>query len=324
MLMDAGLDTGEIVLQQRVAIERDETYGELHDRLAALGAQLLARCIALAECGELAARPQSGEADPDAPDCQRGLRIDLSWAPERIVRAVRAYAPQPAARAEINGEIVKILRAHVGDSGELVIDELIAPNRGKMSGATYLPHACDRVIRREARGSWRSRVVSDVFPANGESGRSAHAAFDYRVRRAGLSERDVAFAAELAYGAIKMRRTLDWYLDPLLTKPLSELPPIIRGDFTVGRLRARLYARRRTRDALRVRQPRQTFRPSRGGKLGQRGVAKVSSRAAGGAGARAFRRRGRVSRDALFACRPGSCASGAKPLAVGSSRSAWR
>ena len=71
------------------------------------------------------------------------------------------------------------------------------------------------------------RVVSDVFPADGESGRSAHAAFDYRVRRAGLSPRDVAFAAELAYGAIKMRRTLDWYINPLLLKPLSALPPII-------------------------------------------------------------------------------------------------
>jgi 16S rRNA (cytosine967-C5)-methyltransferase len=75
------------------------------------------------------------------------------------------------------------------------------------------------------------RVVSDVFPVPGakpgESARSAHAAFDYRVRRAGLSPRDVAFAAELAYGAIKMRRTLDWYINPLLTKRLSELPPAI-------------------------------------------------------------------------------------------------
>jgi methionyl-tRNA formyltransferase len=137
MLMDAGLDTGEIVVQQRVAIERDETYGELHDRLGSLGAQLLADCIALAERGELAAHPQSGEPVLTRPIAKDDLRIDLSWAPERIVRAVRAYAPQPAARAEINGEIVKILRAHVGDSEELVIDELIAPNRGKMSGAEY-------------------------------------------------------------------------------------------------------------------------------------------------------------------------------------------
>ncbi|HLY01452.1 MAG TPA: transcription antitermination factor NusB [Candidatus Cybelea sp.] len=71
------------------------------------------------------------------------------------------------------------------------------------------------------------RVVGDVFPTSGESARGAHAAFDYRVRRAGLSSRDVAFAAELAYGAIKMRRTLDWYINPLLTRPLSELPAAI-------------------------------------------------------------------------------------------------
>ena len=67
MLMDAGLDTGEVVLQQRVAIEPDESYGELHDRLAALGAELLAQCIALAERGELTARPQVGEPSHDAP-----------------------------------------------------------------------------------------------------------------------------------------------------------------------------------------------------------------------------------------------------------------
>lgn len=137
MLMDAGLDTGEIVLQQRVAIDPQENYGELHGRLAALGAELLGRCIALAERGELAARPQIGEPTLTRPINREDLRVDLSGVPERIVRAVRAYAPQPAARAEINGVVVKILRAHVDDVGELVIDELIAPNRGKMSGATY-------------------------------------------------------------------------------------------------------------------------------------------------------------------------------------------
>jgi methionyl-tRNA formyltransferase len=137
MLMDAGLDTGEIVLQQRVSVEPGESYGELHDRLAALGAQLLAQCFTLAERGELGAHPQIGEPTLTRPINREDLRVDLSWAPERIVRAVCAYAPQPAARAEINGEVVKILRAHIGDAGELVIDELIAPNRGKMSGEQY-------------------------------------------------------------------------------------------------------------------------------------------------------------------------------------------
>ncbi|MBV8724327.1 MAG: methyltransferase domain-containing protein [Candidatus Eremiobacteraeota bacterium] len=57
-------------------------------------------------------------------------------------------------------------------------------------------------------------VVRDVFPPPGSRAveRSAQGALDYRARKAGLSDRDTAFAAELAYGAIKMRRTLDWYL----------------------------------------------------------------------------------------------------------------
>ncbi len=49
MLMDEGLDTGDVVLQRRIAIEPDETYGELHDRLAAAGAELLSEAIVLAE-----------------------------------------------------------------------------------------------------------------------------------------------------------------------------------------------------------------------------------------------------------------------------------
>jgi 16S rRNA (cytosine967-C5)-methyltransferase len=74
------------------------------------------------------------------------------------------------------------------------------------------------------------RVVRDVFPAPGMQGieRSAQASFDYRVRRSRLSERDVAFAAELAYGAIKLRRALDWHLEPFIGARASEIPPAIR------------------------------------------------------------------------------------------------
>lgn len=78
-------------------------------------------------------------------------------------------------------------------------------------------------------------VARDVFPPPGSVAveRGAQAAFDYRARKAGLSERDRAFAAELAYGAIKMRRALDWYLDPFIgsrdgERGGKELPPTIR------------------------------------------------------------------------------------------------
>ncbi len=69
------------------------------------------------------------------------------------------------------------------------------------------------------------RVVCDVFPSAGTAPeRGAQAAFDYRARRAQLTGRDRAFAAELAYGAIKMRRALDWYLDPFVGQRRQTLP----------------------------------------------------------------------------------------------------
>jgi 16S rRNA (cytosine967-C5)-methyltransferase len=66
-------------------------------------------------------------------------------------------------------------------------------------------------------------VVRDVFPAPGSGAieRAAQASFDYRARRTPLSDRDRAFAAELAYGAIKMRRALDWHLAPFVQRALA-------------------------------------------------------------------------------------------------------
>lgn len=72
-------------------------------------------------------------------------------------------------------------------------------------------------------------VVRDVFPATGSHGRErgAQEALDYRTRAARASDRDRAFATELAYGAIKMRRTLDWYLAPLLGARAAPPPAVI-------------------------------------------------------------------------------------------------
>ncbi|MHB8177099.1 MAG: transcription antitermination factor NusB [Vulcanimicrobiaceae bacterium] len=71
-------------------------------------------------------------------------------------------------------------------------------------------------------------VVRDVFPVAGNGvDRSAQEAFDYRARKTTLDLRDRAFATELAYGAIKMRRALDWYLQPFVGDRDKPLPPAI-------------------------------------------------------------------------------------------------
>jgi methionyl-tRNA formyltransferase len=91
----------------------------------------------LADRGELKGSPQTGEPSLTRPITGDDLRIDWNWPAQRIVNHVRAFSPRPAARASIEGETVKILRAHVGPDGKLILDELIAPNRGRMSGEAY-------------------------------------------------------------------------------------------------------------------------------------------------------------------------------------------
>lgn len=138
MLMDAGMDTGPIVAQTPVSVEPDETYGTLHDRLAEAGARLLERAFELAAAGGLTSRAQDGIPSVTRPIGKDDLTFDWSWPAERIVDWVRAYAPQPAARAAVEGETVKIVRAHLGDDGRLCIDELIAPSRAPATGSEYL------------------------------------------------------------------------------------------------------------------------------------------------------------------------------------------
>jgi 16S rRNA (cytosine967-C5)-methyltransferase len=78
-------------------------------------------------------------------------------------------------------------------------------------------------------------VVRDVFPVERSAiERSAQEALDYRLRRSDLSDRDRAFATELAYGAIKMRRTLDWYLRPYTGERDKPLPPTIVEILRLG------------------------------------------------------------------------------------------
>ena len=73
------------------------------------------------------------------------------------------------------------------------------------------------------------QTVRDVFPLPGVGmERGAQEALDYRTTKANLDGRDRAFATELAYGAIKMRRALDWYLQPFIGDRAAQLPPAIR------------------------------------------------------------------------------------------------
>lgn len=118
ILMDTGMDTGDIVLQERTPIAPDERYGELHDRLAIFGAQALLHAIDFARSGYIPRRPQTGKPTVTRPLKKSDLSIDWQLPAQSIVNHIRAFAPAPAARAVIGGIAVKILRARA-DAGIL-------------------------------------------------------------------------------------------------------------------------------------------------------------------------------------------------------------
>jgi len=110
-LIDAGMDTGDLLLQRRLDIGPDETAGELEARLARLGAEAIVETLDGLRGGTLAPRPQPEEGVSTAPRLSRDDgRIDWSAPAHRIHDLVRGTSPWPGAWTLLDGERVKMHR----------------------------------------------------------------------------------------------------------------------------------------------------------------------------------------------------------------------
>lgn len=119
MLMDAGMDTGAVLDQSRLAIAPDDTTETLGVRLAELGAQSLVPVLERWLAGEIAPIAQEnlpGEVSIVRMIKKEAGRIDWSLPAAQIERMTRAYQPWPTAFTMWNGEPLRILRAHVGEN----------------------------------------------------------------------------------------------------------------------------------------------------------------------------------------------------------------
>ncbi len=109
MQMDAGLDTGPILLQRKVAIGPDDTGGSLAATLARLGAGALLEALEGLAAGTLAAQPQPQEGATYAARIDKAeARIDWSRDAASIERQVRAFDPWPIAETLLEGERLRI------------------------------------------------------------------------------------------------------------------------------------------------------------------------------------------------------------------------
>jgi methionyl-tRNA formyltransferase len=125
MKMDAGLDTGPVLTQQSVPIATADNAASLHDKLASLGAEMMA--AALIEIAAGRARPASQSADGVTYARKiekREALVDWTRSADELERAVRAFNPSPGAGTLLQGEWLKLWRARVatgeGKPGEIL------------------------------------------------------------------------------------------------------------------------------------------------------------------------------------------------------------
>jgi methionyl-tRNA formyltransferase len=118
MQMEAGLDTGPVLVERRTAIAADETGGSLHDRLSALGADALAEGLRRTMAGEtLAARIQAEAGVEYAHKLDKAeARLDFQLPAIALERKVRAFNPWPVAEADVAGEHLRIWSARALES----------------------------------------------------------------------------------------------------------------------------------------------------------------------------------------------------------------
>jgi methionyl-tRNA formyltransferase len=125
MLMDEGMDTGDMLLKREVAIEDDDTGETLSRKLSIVGGELLAETLALLEEGKLSPEKQDETLATYAPIIKKedGL-IDWSKPARDIRNLVRGMLPWPGAYTSLGGKMLKIFRAAVsegeGQPGEVI------------------------------------------------------------------------------------------------------------------------------------------------------------------------------------------------------------
>ena len=114
MQMDAGLDTGNMLLVETQAISPDDTTPSLHDKLAAMGGRLIDQALGLAASGKLKPQPQPHAVVTYAHKIEKHeAQVDWQQSAAVIERRIRAFNPFPGVSSILNGEIIKLQNAHV-------------------------------------------------------------------------------------------------------------------------------------------------------------------------------------------------------------------
>ena len=134
MKTELGLDSGDILACQKTVVSETETYGELSDRLSAIGANLIVEAVKTLQTGEYTLTPQDKEGVQTVRKISKEhAQIDFNKTVREVVDLVRGMNPAPVAYTNANGVKLNVYRAEryvediAGEAGEVLND---APKKG--------------------------------------------------------------------------------------------------------------------------------------------------------------------------------------------------
>lgn len=159
MQLDEGMDTGPVLLEKRVAIDPDETAGELLERLAPIGAAALLEAIA--QLATLVPRPQDHAAATHAPMLEKtDGAIDFAHSAATVAARIRGLDPWPGAYASHRGQPLKLFRARAvpgaGAPGAIVAIDAAGMTVACAEGAVAI---------RDVQAAGRKRMAAAQFAA---------------------------------------------------------------------------------------------------------------------------------------------------------------
>lgn len=158
MCMDEGLDTGPMLMKRAVALTEQMNAGDVHDALAALGAEMI--CEAALNYASLAAEEQhTAEATYAAKITKEDAKLDFSENGAAILRRIRAMAPVPGARFSVNGQVIKLHKARFSPfmAGEYAPPGTVTDTRLRIACADGL------IIPDTLQREGRSIMPADAF-----------------------------------------------------------------------------------------------------------------------------------------------------------------
>lgn len=130
MYMERGLDTGDMILKASTRILPAETYGELHDRLAEMGAKLLHQTVAQIEDGTAPREKQDDAASNYAPMITKETgHIDWRAKAQTILNLIRGTNPWPMSYTRYGDEIIKVIRAKDGGAASGKPGEVLSADK---------------------------------------------------------------------------------------------------------------------------------------------------------------------------------------------------